>query len=124
MKRRETWTVVVLTYLTCGVYGLYWQYVTTDELKSTTDRDDLNPLIDLLITLLCCGVWAIYVQYRNAQVVHASIASRGLPHEDRSQFILIMHLLTVVTGITGIIAMAVLQDEYNRLADQDVDAGL
>src|SRR5688572_21294261 len=36
MTKREPWIVVVLGLFTCGFYLLYWQYVTTDELKRAT----------------------------------------------------------------------------------------
>lgn len=115
MTRREPWIPAVFTILTCGVYYLYWQYVTTDELKQVTGREDLNPLMDLFITLLCCGFWGIYV--RNAQVVHEAFQSRGQTHEDKSTFILLLHALSVVNGLTGLFALLMLQEEYNKLAD-------
>jgi hypothetical protein len=107
----------VLTMVTCGIYYFYWQYVTTEELKQATGRDDLNPMMDLLLTLCCCGLWAIYVQYRNAQVVHEQFEARGQSHEDKSTFILILHALAALNGITSLIALLMLQDEFNKLAD-------
>ena len=115
MTRRDSWLPPVLTIVTCGVYYFYWQYVTTEELKNATGREDLNPVMDLLLTLLCCGFYSIFVQYRNAQVVHESFARAGQQHEDKSTFILIMHALSVLNGVTGMIAMMMLQDEYNKL---------
>ena len=116
MTRREPWMPVVLTIVTCGIYYFYWQYVTTEELKHASGREDLNPMMDLLLTLLCCGLWSIYVQYRNAQVVHEVFQSRGQTHEDKSTFILILHALHMVTGVTGMVALLMLQDEFNKLA--------
>ena len=49
MTRRESWLVIVLTLVTCGVYLFYWQYVTTAELRTVSGRDDLNPILDLVI---------------------------------------------------------------------------
>ena len=106
----------VLTLVTCGVYYFYWQYVTTEELKNTTGRQELNPVTDLLLTLVCCGFWSIYVQYRNARVVHETLQARGQPHEDKSTMILVLHALSVLNGMTGLFAMLLLQGEYNKLA--------
>lgn len=107
----------VLTLVTCGFYYFYWQFVTTEELKNATGRDDLNPVTDILLTLLCCGLWSIYVQYRNAQVVHAAFAARNARHEDKSTMILILHALSALNGATGLVAILMLQDEYNKLGD-------
>lgn len=117
MTRRESWILPVLTLVTCGVYALYWQYVTTEELKQASGREDLNPMTDLILSVLCCGLWSIYVQYRNAQVVHAMFAERNAPHEDKSTVVLIMHALALVNGLTSLLAMMILQDEYNKLAE-------
>ncbi|HJL16703.1 MAG TPA: DUF4234 domain-containing protein [Sandaracinaceae bacterium LLY-WYZ-13_1] len=117
MTRREAWIPPVLSFVTCGIYYIYWQYVTTEELKQATGRDDLNPMMDLIITFLCCGVWAVYVQYRNAQVVHEAFQSAGQRHEDKSTMVLIMWALSFLNGITSFVGMMILQDELNKLAD-------
>lgn len=117
MTRRDSWIPPVLTMATCGFYYFYWQYVTTEELKTATGREDLNPMTDLLLTICCCGLWGFYVQYRNVQVVQEAFAARNVRHEDKSSFVLIMFLLSAVNGITAFIAMMIVQDELNKLGD-------
>ncbi|MBX3270726.1 MAG: DUF4234 domain-containing protein [Sandaracinaceae bacterium] len=117
MTRRESYIPALFTFLTCGLYYFYWQYVTTEELKNTTGRTELNPMVDLLITILCCGVYGMYVQYRNAQIIHEVFQSRGVPHEDKSTMILIMHVAHAFTGMTSFIGILMMQDELNKLGD-------
>lgn len=117
MTRREPWLPPTLAFFTCGIYMFYWQYVTTEELKRVSGREDLNPMMDLLLGILCCGFWAIYVQYRNAQVVHEVFQRHGRPHEDKSTMVLLMHALSFVTGMTGLVAMMILQDDFNKLEE-------
>lgn len=114
----------MLTFVTCGIYYFYWQYVTSEELKHATGREDINPVMDLLLTLLCCGFFSIYVQYRNAQVVHECFQRSGQQHEDKSTFILIMHALNFLNGFTGFVAMMILQDELNKLGDLQGGGGM
>ncbi|HHH27926.1 MAG TPA: DUF4234 domain-containing protein [Polyangiaceae bacterium] len=123
MTHREPWLPAVLTMVTCGVYYFYWQYVTTEELRDATGRDDINPLTDLLLTILCCGMWGIYVQYRNAQAVHGMFEARGAVHDDKSSFILILHALSLVNGMTGLFAMMMLQEEFNKAAQLSAGQG-
>lgn len=117
MTRRDAWLPPLLTMVTCGIYMFYWQYVTTDELKRASGREDLSPMTDLLLSILCCGLWSIYVQYRNAQVVHEVFQRTGRPHEDKSTMVILMHALAFVNGITSLFAIMMLQEEYNKLAD-------
>ena len=115
MTRRESWLPPVLTIASCGIYYFYWQYVTTTELKAATGREDLNPTMDLLLSVLCCGFYSIYVQYRNMQVVHEQFTARGQNHEDKSTFVLLMHAVSFMNGITAFVALMIVQDELNKL---------
>lgn len=116
MTQREAWMVAVLSLVTCGFYGLYWQYTTTEELKAVSGRTDFSGLMDVLLGLATCGLWIWYAEYRNAQVVTELMQRRGVAHQDRSQTILLLNLLTFVVGMSGLVARMVLQDEYNKVA--------
>lgn len=118
MTKREPWIVAVLGLLTCGLYLLYWQYVTTEELKTTSGREDLNPMLDLILGFVTCGVWVIYVSYRNAQVVHEQLTRRSIAHDDKSTLIVILYVAALFNGLTALIAPMILQDEYNKLSDR------
>lgn len=118
MTKREPWLVIVLGFLTCGAYLLYWQYVTTDELKTASGRDDLNPTLDLILGLVTCGIWGVYVSYRNAQIVHEQFVEHSIQHEDKSTLIVILYVAAIFNGLTALIAPMILQDEYNKLADR------
>ncbi|HEY3450464.1 MAG TPA: DUF4234 domain-containing protein [Myxococcales bacterium] len=116
MTRRNPAIVLLLTLVTCTIYWFYWIYVTTDELKQTTGKADLNPALDVVLSIVTCGIWGIYVEYRNAQLVHETLDARGVRHEDRSVVILILNLASFFVGVTGLIAIVLLQDELNKLA--------
>ena len=123
MTKREPWIVLVLTFVTCGVYHLWWQYTTTEELRSVSGRDDLSPTMDLILTLLTCGLFAIYVAYRNAGVVHDQYVKRGMQHEDKATLILVLYGIAVFNGVTAMLAPMILQDELNKLQDRVLAAG-
>lgn len=116
MTNRNLIAVALLTLFTCGIYWLYWLYVTTKELKDVSGRGELNPTVDVLLAIVTCFIWGIYAEYRNAQIVHQVQKRRGVAHEDKSNLVLIMNLLALLVGITGLIAVIVLQEDYNRLA--------
>lgn len=124
MTKREPWIVVVLTFVTCGVYMLWWNYQTTEELRTASGRQDLNPVMDLILTFVSCSLWAMWVGYRNTQVVHEMYAARGVAHEDRSTLVLLLYVAGVVTGgVSSFLAPMIVQDEYNKLTDRLLGAG-
>lgn len=116
MTRREPWMVCLLSFVTCGFYGFYWNYVTTTELKQVSGREDLNPTTDLIIGIVTCGLYYLYSTYRNAQIVHEVWTKRSQPHEDKAQTILLLNVAALVVYVSAFIAQLILQDEYNKLA--------
>ena len=116
MIRRNPAIVLLLSLVTCFVYWFYWIYATTDELKRATNRTDLNPALDLILSIVTCALWGIYVEYRNATIVHEALLAGGQRHDDKAVVILILNLTSLFVGVTGLIAIVLLQDELNKLA--------
>lgn len=116
MTRRDLVVVALLTLFTCGIYALYWQYKTTEELQAVS-RKDLNPGLELLLTLITCGIFGIYAHYRNAQVVTEQMKALRGAHEDKSMVILALDVASLFVGVTWIVAVVILQDELNKLAE-------
>ncbi len=116
MTRRDPIIVLVLTLFTCGFYGLYWQFVTTSELKTVSGRDDLNPMVDLLLGFVTCGIWSFYVMYRNSEITHNVLTARAIQHENRTQTIMLLLIASFFVGVTYFLAMLFMQEDYNKLA--------
>ncbi len=108
--------VLIFTYLSCGLYGLYWQYTTTDELARISGRTDVNPALDLVLSLVTCSLYSFYVYYRNAEIVHNALTARGIAHENKQQTVLLLVLASFIVAITAWLPPLILQDEYNKLA--------
>lgn len=121
MSKRNPVAVAVLTVLTFGLYAYYWLYSTTDELKDETGREELNPLIDVLLAIVTVGLWGIWAGARNAKIAHEEMVARGHRHTDRSLAVAGVSALSLVSGWAWIVAMAMVQEDLNRLADAEPD---
>ena len=126
MIRRSVALVIIFSLITCGIYFLYWFYVTTNELKTVTGREELSPGVDLILNIVTCGIWSFYGEYRNAQIIHAKMLDLHAVHEDKATLILILNLAGLIVGVTGIVAMGILQDDLNNLCGrlQSAEAAL
>ena len=116
VQERSPLSTILITIVTCGIYGLYWQYKTTEELKAAIHDDTINPMVELLLTLVTGGIWGVYVQYRNAQKIHYVLGPRDPARKDQSQTILILAIAMYFVGVTGLIATWLLQEEFNTLS--------
>lgn len=118
MTKRNPFLVVALSVLTFGIYAYYWLYKTTDELREESGRDDLHPTVDLLLAVLTFGLWGLWAGYRNAKVVHELFEEVGAKHTDRSAPVAVFGALSFVSGWAWLVALGILQDDYNRLIQE------
>ena len=116
MTERNPALVLLLTLVTCTVYGYYWLYITSDELRRETGREDVSPIVDLLLAIVTAGLWGLYATWRNAKIVHEELESRGETHTDSTAAVLVFNLSTFVWGAGWLVSMVLLQLDYNRLS--------
>ncbi len=109
--QREAVTLLLLTIVTCGIYGLVWKYQTTEELRQATGDDTINPMLDVILPVLTCGVWTIYTHHRNAKKIFELAQRAGVPRTDQSTTV----ILCDIFGL-ALVASFILQGEYNALA--------
>jgi hypothetical protein len=101
---------VILTVITCGIYGLYWQYKQMETLNSWLRRNDYSFALWLLLSILTCGIFAIYYEYKMARGIveiqekNNFRVTRDLP---------LICLVLAIFGL-GLVSLAVQQSEINR----------
>ena len=113
---RNSAMVIVLALVTCGLYMFWWLYQTTEELRVATNDQSLNPMMDLLLIVVTCGLWGMFVEYRNAQKIHQALVGREPNREDKSNMVLMMNVLALFVGVTGLFATYMVQEELNLLS--------
>jgi hypothetical protein len=106
---RSSATVIVLTLVTCGIYGYIWLYKSSDELRAATGDQSINPTTDLLLSLVTCGIWYVYAMYRNTKKYYDVFRAMNVPRDDKSTLVLICALFI------GILAPYFAQEEHNAL---------
>lgn len=101
---------IILTIVTCGIYGIYWQYKKIDALNGWLERQDFSFGLWLLLSIITCGIFAIYYEYKMAQGIveiqekFSLRISRDLP---------LISLVLCIFGL-GIVSLAIQQSEINK----------
>lgn len=103
---------IILTLVTCGIYGLFWHYWVTKELKDYLDKRDLNPGVELLLSILCFPYYFYWV-YKVSRLIMESQERAGIRAEDRS----VLNIILAVFGL-GIVSMAIIQNDLNEIWDR------
>ena len=114
ISRRSIGVAILLTIVTCGIYGLYWLYcIVTDLNASVGDTDDLSGGMVILLSIVTCNIYLVYWNYKAGDKVnrlHEIVGKR----QDSS--LPILYLVLTLFGL-NIVNMALIQSELNDVAD-------
>ena len=74
---RNPTTVWLLSLCTCGMYGLYFIYLSNTELKNYLGKEDLNPVVEALISWVCFpfGLMRLGANIQAAQIKAGAAAA-------------------------------------------------
>ena len=106
IKPRNIVTAILLTIVTCGIYGIYWIIMLTREAVSVKDMSD-NALLEIILMLFLPFVGFMLVEKKFAEGLNA----KGFAHSDNS----ILYLILGLVGL-GIVPLCMIQNDLNKLA--------
>ncbi|MBQ9930315.1 MAG: DUF4234 domain-containing protein [Oscillospiraceae bacterium] len=106
IKPRNIVTAIILTIVTCGIYGIYWIIMLTREAVSVKDSTD-NALLEIILMLFLPFVGFMLVEKKFSEGLNA----KGFAHNDNS----ILYLVLGLVGL-GIVPLCMIQNDLNKLA--------
>ena len=110
VAKRELVKAIILSIVTCGIYGIYWFIKLTDEMNAMTENTvDTSGGMAFLLTLITCGIYGYYWAYKMGQkkdyLMGQQSGSSG-----------ILYLVLMLFGL-GIVVYALAQDGINKAID-------
>ena len=109
--RRSIAVGVLATLITCGIYGLYWQYKQMHTLNAWLKRDEYSFWLWLFLTLITCGIFGLYYEYKMAMGINEIQSSNSLRVDPNLP---ILCVLLALFGV-GIASLAIQQYHINKL---------
>lgn len=71
IKKREVIMAVILSFITCGIYGIYWFICLTDESNALAESEKTSSGgVSFLLTLVTCGIYGYYWAYKMGKKLH------------------------------------------------------
>ena len=112
IERRNIAVCIVLTLVTCGIYGIYWIVCLTNDVNTVSgDVNGTSGGMVVLLTIVTCGIYGIYWAYKQGEKLDFTKNNRGMPSSNSG----VLYLILQIFGF-GIIAYALMQNELNKLA--------
>ena len=113
IKERNVVTAILLSIITCGIYGLIWFASMTDDSNRISDEKTASGGTAILYTILTCGIYSFYWSYKMGRKLYNGGKKYGKDVPDNST----LYLILCIFGL-GIVTDILVQTELNKFADQ------
>ena len=106
-------TALILTIVTCGIYGIIWFIKIVDNVNALcNDSDSKNSGgMVFLLTLVTCGIYGIIWFYNAGKRMELAGRNRGVQISDNS----VVYLILELVGL-GIVNYCLLQSDLNKFS--------
>ncbi len=105
MANRNIALCIILTIVTCGIYGLYWLYqINTAACQVNPNEWSTDGIIVILLSIVTCGIYAIYWNYKMGK------AFSVLPGSSDNSM---LYLILSIFGLS-IVSFCIIQSDINR----------
>lgn len=111
IKERNIVVQILLSIITCGIYGIYWFITLTDDVAEANSNPDFSGVKALVFTLITCGIYGIYWNYKIGKEMYEANQKHGIATSDNS----ILYLVLALFGFS-IITYCLVQNELNTLS--------
>lgn len=113
VKRRDIAVCIILSIITCGIYGIIWFYNITNDTAHVSDEHDINGGTAILLSLVTCGIYTIYWNYAMGKKLYKA----KLKSDDRADDNSVLYLILAIFGL-NIINYCLIQNELNTYANE------
>lgn len=111
IKERNIAVCIILTIVTCGIYGIYWFICLNNDANTASNTFGTTGGVAFLLSLVTCGIYGLYWAFKQGEKIDAAKKSRGTDSSNTG----VIYLILFIFGL-GIVAYALMQNELNKLA--------
>ena len=105
MANRNIAVCIILSIVTCGIYGLYWMYqINRAACEVNPNEWSTDGGLVILLSIVTCGIYSIYWNYKMGK------AFRVLPGSSDNS---ILYLVISIIGLS-IVNYCIIQSDINR----------
>lgn len=113
IKERNIALCIVLTIVTCGIYGIYWFICMVDELNAAAgEQEATSGIVVFLLGLVTCSIYLFYWYFKAGEKVSRAKEMRAMPSDSNTG---ILYLLLAIFGLS-IVNYCLIQSELNKFA--------
>lgn len=112
IKKKDIAVSVILTIVTCGIYGIIWFVNITDDVATASEDHSMSGGTSFLLSIITCGIYSFYWSYMMGKKLQVAKEKRNMSSSDNSVLFLILNLFGL-----GIVNYCLIQNELNDMAE-------
>lgn len=113
IKQKSIVTCIILSIVTCGIYGIIWFINIVDDLNTASgDVNGQSGVVVFILTLVTCNIYGLYWAYKAGEKVSIIRQRNGLSSDSNNG---ILYLILNLFGL-NIVTYALVQSELNNVA--------
>ena len=112
VQNRNLVMCIVLTFVTCGIYGLYWLVQMAEDANTLTNDHKTSGVMVVVFSLITCGIYSYFWYYNMGKRLNAAGQQYGKNISDNSVLYLILGLLGL-----GIVNYGLIQNDLNQFSN-------
>ncbi|MBU45028.1 MAG: hypothetical protein CMN76_17585 [Spirochaetaceae bacterium] len=102
--------VLLLTFVTCGIYGIIWIYKVSDALAQELPEEGINPGMVILLFFITCGIYPLIWYYKMGEWLPKVGQKYGKNIENEGTLLLLLGIFFSPA------ALYIIQDRINQIA--------
>ena len=117
IKERSIALGIALSFITFGIYELYWIYKLHQETNMLTNRyHELRPGVVVLLCIVTLGIYEVYWAYTQGEKFRDEARMRGSAEaDDCPMLFLILEAANYFIGVTSIVNKALMQNRIHTI---------
>jgi hypothetical protein len=113
IQKRNIALYIVLSIVTCGLFGLYWFCTLNDDTNKVSGHPEaVGGVVVILLTIVTCGIYSLFWMYNMGTRIDEAKVKRGMPGGSTGT----LYLVLTIFGLAWV-AEIMLQIELNKLAE-------
>lgn len=113
IRKRSIVTCILLSIVTCGIYGIYWTVCLVNDLNTASGTpQDTSGGVVFLLSLVTCGIYMYYWMYKAGEKVSVIQRRQGRMNSENNG---LLYLLLSIFGLS-IVSYCLIQSELNQVA--------
>lgn len=113
VNQKNIVVAVILSIVTCGIYGLYWIVKVTDDSIALSGEKGTQGVMVLFLTIITIGIYGIFWAYKINQRLNKIEQKKAMPSKNHGLLYIIFYILGVV------ITLALIQSRINTIVFSD-----